>query len=131
MKYLLDTHILLRSFFEPEKLSENTRAILLDDDNDIYYSPVNLWEISIKYGLRKLSIEGLTPEEFYGELENSYYICKGIENLTLITNYRLPVYHKDPFDRLLIWEAIRNNFILISVDETLTQYRKEGLKIIR
>jgi PIN domain nuclease of toxin-antitoxin system len=121
----------LWSFFEPEKLSENTRSVLLDDNNDIYYSPVNLWEISIKHGLKKLSIEGLTPEEFYGELENSYYICKGMENITLITNYRLPVYHKDPFDRFLVWEAIRNNFILISVDETLTQYRKEGLKIIR
>jgi PIN domain nuclease of toxin-antitoxin system len=131
MKYLLDTHILLWSFFEPEKLSENTRSVLLDDNNDIYYSPVNLWEISIKYGLKKLSIEGLTPEEFYSELEKSYYICTKIENITLITNYRLPVYHKDPFDRFLVWEAIRNNFILISVDKTLTQYRKEGLKIIR
>jgi PIN domain nuclease of toxin-antitoxin system len=52
MKYLVDTPILLWSFIEPEKLTENIRSILLDEDNDVYYSPINLWKISIKYGLK-------------------------------------------------------------------------------
>jgi PIN domain nuclease of toxin-antitoxin system len=54
MNYLVDTHILLWSFIEPKKLTENTRRILLDEDNTIFYSPINLWETSIKYGLKKL-----------------------------------------------------------------------------
>jgi PIN domain nuclease of toxin-antitoxin system len=72
----------------------------------------------------------LTPEELFEELENSYYICKEIDNIDIITNYKLPVYHKDPFDRFLIWESIRNDFILLSVDKTLIRYKKDGLKIL-
>jgi PIN domain nuclease of toxin-antitoxin system len=130
MNYLVDTHILLWSFIEPQKITENIRQILLNENNDIYYSPINLWEISIKYGLKKLYLNNLTPEDFFDELENSYYICKGIDNLNIITNYKLPMFHKDPFDRFLIWESIRNDFILLSVDKTLTQYKEDGLKII-
>jgi PIN domain nuclease of toxin-antitoxin system len=130
MKYLTDTHILLWSFIEPEKLSDNVKRILLDENNDIYYSSVNLWEIAIKFGLKKLTLKGLSPEEFYEELNVSYYKCTTIKNLDLITSYKLPRYHKDPFDRMLIWEAIKNDFILMSVDDTIKQYEKEGLKIV-
>ena len=130
MNYLVDTHILLWSFIDPGKLTRNIKAILLNEDNDIYYSPINLWEISIKYGLKKLNLSGLTPEEFYEEVENSYYLCKRIDNANIITNYKLPIYHRDPFDRFLIWESIRDNFILLSVDDTLIQYKRDGLKIV-
>ncbi|MDR3238413.1 MAG: type II toxin-antitoxin system VapC family toxin [Spirochaetia bacterium] len=129
MKYLVDTHILLWSFIEPEKLSNNIRKLLLDENNDIYYSPINLWEISIKYGLKKLDLIGLTPEGFYEELKDSYYLSKEVNNEDLITSYKLPMRHKDPFDRFLIWEAIRNNFTLMSVDNNIEMYQKDGLKL--
>ena len=96
----------------------------------IYYSQVSLWEISIKYGLKKLNLNGGTPDDFYEEVNNSFYLCKKLDDIDLITNYKLPMYHKDPFDRFLIWEAIRNDFILISVDENMELYKKEGLKVI-
>jgi PIN domain nuclease of toxin-antitoxin system len=130
MNYLVDTHILLWSFLKTHKLSKEIKSILLNEDNDIYYSPINLWEISIKYGLKKLFLNGGTPDEFFEELNNSYYLCKGINNIDLITNYKLPMYHRDPFDRFLIWEAIRNNFILMSVDKNMELYKKDGLKVI-
>jgi PIN domain nuclease of toxin-antitoxin system len=130
MNYLVDTHILLWSFLETHKLSKEIKSILLDEDNAIYYSPINLWEISIKYGLEKLSLNGGTPDDFFDELNNSYYLCKDIDNYDLITNYKLPMYHRDPFDRFLIWEAIRNDFILMSVDKNMELYKKNGLKII-
>jgi PIN domain nuclease of toxin-antitoxin system len=129
MKYLVDTHILLWSFIEPEKLSENIKIILLDEDNEIYYSPISLWEISIKYSLKKLDLKGITPEEFYEELRNSYYECKETQNNYIITNYHLPFLHKDPFDRFLIWEAMKNDFVLITVDELIEEYKSLGLKI--
>jgi PIN domain nuclease of toxin-antitoxin system len=72
----------------------------------------------------------MTPEEFFWEVENSYYVCKRIDNLNIITNYKLPMLHKDPFDRFLVWESIRSDFILLSIDKTLTQYKKDGLKIM-
>jgi PIN domain nuclease of toxin-antitoxin system len=129
MNYLVDTRVLLWSFFKPEKLTENTRLILLNEDNSIYYSPISLWEISIKYRLRKLRLNGLKPEEFFDELENSYFVCKEIDNAAIITNYKLPIYHKDPFDRFLIWESIKNDFVLLSADSTLVYYKKAGLKV--
>ena len=130
MKYLVDTHILLWSFIEPEQLSKNISQILLDENNDIYYSPINLWEISIKYALKKLDLKGIIPDDFFEELSESYFLCKQIENIDLITNYKLPIYHKDPFDRFLIWEAIQNDFVLVSIDKKMELYKKEGLKVI-
>jgi PIN domain nuclease of toxin-antitoxin system len=124
------THILLWSFLETEKLSEEIKSVLLDTNNEIFYSPVSLWEISIKYGLKKLSLNGGTPDDFLIELQNSYYQCKTPDSVDFITNYKLPIFHKDPFGRFLIWEAIRNNFILISSDEIMELYKKEGLKFI-
>jgi PIN domain nuclease of toxin-antitoxin system len=130
MNYLVDTHILLWSFLETNRLSKEIKSILLDENNGIYYSPISLWEISIKFGLKKLSLNGGTPDNFFEELQNSYYQCKTIDTIDLITNYKLPIHHKDPFDRFLIWEAIKNNFTLISVDKNMELYKKEGLKVI-
>ena len=130
MNYLVDTHILLWSFLETSKLTEEIRTILLDQNNAIYYSPISLWEISIKYGLKKLSLHGGTPDDFFEELNNSFYLCKTIDTIDLVTYYKLPTYHKDPFDRLLIWEAIRNDFILVSADRNVELYRTEGLRVV-
>jgi PIN domain nuclease of toxin-antitoxin system len=130
MNYLVDTHILLWSFLETDKLSKKLKTILLDQNNEIYYSPISLWEISIKYGLKKLFLNGGTPENFFEELDNSFYQCKNINNFDVVTSYKLPIFHRDPFDRFLIWEAIKNDFVLISVDENIKLYESEGLKII-
>jgi PIN domain nuclease of toxin-antitoxin system len=130
MNYLADTHFLFWSFLETNRLSEEIKTILLDENNMIYYSPVSLWEISIKYGLKKLNLNGGTPDDFYEEVNNSFYLCKRLDNIDLVTNYTLPMYHKDPFDRFLIWEAIRNDFVLMSADENMESYKKEGLKVI-
>ena len=130
MNYLVDTHVLLWSFLEPKKLSLITKSILLDENNEIYYSPISLWEISIKYRLKKLSLNGGTPEDFFYELDNSFYRCKAAANMDFISSYKLPIYHKDPFDRFLIWEAIRNDFILLSADKNMEPYKKEGLRVV-
>ena len=130
MNYLVDTQILLWSFLETAKLSNYVKSILLDVDNRIFYSPISLWEISIKFGLKKLLLNGGVPEDFFNELYNSYYRCSSISPENFITVYRLPYHHKDPFDRILIWEAILNDYILISADTCMELYKKEGLKVI-
>jgi len=65
MNILIDTHFLLWSFIDTSKIEQRIMDVLLSDENDIYYSQSSLWEISIKYTLGKLSLEGVTPEEFY------------------------------------------------------------------
>ena len=129
MNYLVDTQIFLWSFLDTNKLSNNIKSILTKEDNKIYYSPISLWEISIKYAIKKLFLNGITPDDLLNELNNSFYRCKAIEQNTLISIYKLPFYHKDPFDRYLIWEAIRNDLTLISTDAKMGMYEKEGLKV--
>ena len=131
MNYLVDTHILLWSFLEPEKLSNTVKSILLDENNKIFYSPVSLWEISIKCGKKKLLLNGITPDDLLDELNKSYFKCKLINTLNVVTNYKLPIHHKDPFDRFLVWEAINSDFIFISADDGMDVYEKEGLKLVK
>jgi len=97
MKYLLDTHGLLWTIFEPDKLSE-AQEIILNQNNIICVSLISLWEISIKQNIGRLDI----PEEFFEVVSQG-----GFEMLPLTTSqieeYRtLPLHHRDPFDRMLI-----------------------------
>jgi PIN domain nuclease of toxin-antitoxin system len=128
MNYLIDTHILLWSFVNPEQLQKKYSDILLNEDNAIYYSPISLWEISLKYSLGKLELKKKTPEQFFEEVDKSFLLCKQIENIDFVSFYKLPIEHKDPFDRLLIWQAIRNDLFFLSVDNQIEKYKKHGLQ---
>ena len=130
MNYIVDTHILLWSFTDPDNLSKQAQSTLLDEDNSIYYSQCSLWEISLKYSLKKLQLEQKTPEQFYEVLESSFFLCKPIDNLELVTFYKLPIEHKDPFDRAIIWQAIVNDFVLVSDDPQFAKYKKYGLRLL-
>jgi PIN domain nuclease of toxin-antitoxin system len=131
MKYLVDTHILLWSFFEPEHLSNSARNILQDEGNEIYYSPISLLEISIKYSLKKLRLGDITPEEFFIALQRSFFRPKPVDAHTALTLFRLPIRHKDPFDRFLVWEAITSQIILLTSDAIMADYESDGLVIAR
>ena len=130
MTCIVDTHILIWSFTDPDKLSRKAQSTLLDEENTIYYSQFSLWEISLKYSLKKLQLKQKTPEQFYEVLEESYFCCKPIDNLELVTFYKLPLEHKDPFDRAIIWQAIVNDMTLISIDPKLQMYQRYGLRLL-
>lgn len=130
MNILIDTYYLLWSFIDTSKIRSILLQALLSEDNDVYYSQASLWEISIKYNLGKLIINGMSPEELYHEIENSYLRCKELTNYELITFHNLPVEHRDPFDRIIIWQCIKSDFYLLSSDSERTKYEKYGLKIL-
>lgn len=131
MKYLLDTHALLWAFFDDDKLSAKAASVIKNPDNDIYVSTISYWEISLKYAIGKLELEGVTPDELPGHAKNI-----GIETLNISENivstfYKLPrTAHKDPFDRLIIWQAINGDIPLISKDKKIPEYQEYGLKIV-
>jgi PIN domain nuclease of toxin-antitoxin system len=131
MRYLLDTHVLLWSFLESRKISEGVQAVMDDEGALVCYSPVSLWEIAIKYRLGKLDLRGHTPEELFEEINNGGFPCKNLENQTIISSYQLPLRHKDPFDRMLFWEAIQSDMVLLSSDRSSSLYKTEGLRVIR
>lgn len=132
MIYLLDTHYLLWSLFEPEKITNRVLKLLEDEQDTKLVSGVNLWEISLKYALGKLELGGTKPDEIFEQLREAGYEVAELENHLLATYYQLPQKddHKDPFDRLLIWQAIVNGYTLITQDKKMEQYRADGLKVI-
>ena len=131
MKYLLDTHIFLWVIFDEKKLSEKAKKIIKDLDNQIYISVITYWEISLKYSIGKLDLVGIKPDDLPKQA-----VKVGIETLKLSedlvsTFYRLPkTEHKDPFDRLIIWQAINENITLISKDKEMEDYKKYGLRTL-
>lgn len=131
MKLLIDTHYLLWMFMDTAKISKKVQEALTSADNEIYYSQASLWEISIKYAIGKLYLNGITPEELYHEIENSFLVCRSLDNQDLISSYRLPREHKDPFDRMLIWQAIRNDMKFLSVDTKMDKYVEYGLELFQ
>ncbi len=130
MNILLDTHYLLWAFIDTSKISKTIYNKLISDENEVFYSQASLWEISIKYNIGKLSLKGMTPELFHEEIENSFLKCRFFENEELITFYTLPIEHKDPFDRIMIWQSIRSDYYFLSVDGQVKYYKKYGLKIL-
>ena len=118
MNYLIDTHIFLWAIGAPEKLSQRCQEILSDPVHDVYVSSVTSWEIAIKKSIGKLkapdNINEIVFEKKFSELkvtlEHGDYV------------YKLPHHHKDPFDRMLIAQALVENFTIISYDEKFKLY---------
>ena len=131
MKILVDTHYLLWMFLDTAKISDRVKEALISEENEIYYSQASLWEISIKYSIGKLFLNGITPEDFYQEIEDSFLVCKRLESQDLISSYHLPREHKDPFDRMIIWQAIKEEMTLLSVDTRMNDYLEYGLKLYK
>ncbi len=92
---------------------------------------ITYWEISLKYSIQKLELRGISPDELLGKAKEV-----GIEILELgegdaVSFHSLPkLKHKDPFDRLIIWQAIRQELTLISKDKELKEYAKHGLTML-
>ena len=128
MKCLLDTHTLLWALFDKAKLSKRAQQLILDDENDIYVSAVSFWEISLKFGLGKLTLDNVVPDQLPHYAKKSGFELLPIEAETASSSYRLPrEAHSDPFDRLIVWQAIHEKMTLITKDAELDAYPGTGL----
>ena len=130
--YLLDTHTLIWSIIDEDKLSNLVLEILQNTDNKLFVSAVSFWEIAIKHGKGKLDLENF-------QIQNIPDYCKRlkIEQIPLMPedaiNYsNLPFIenHKDPFDRMLICQSIRGNYVLVTKDDKMKFYKNNGLEYI-
>jgi PIN domain nuclease of toxin-antitoxin system len=128
MKYLIDTHVLLWSIGHTQKLSSRTRAIL--ESSDVLISAVSWWEISIKFGLGKIELVNGAPVDLWNAAEKMDFGLLPISANEAMSFHQLERAHKDPFDRMLVWQAIKNNLPLISKDDQLNVYCKYGLQLI-
>lgn len=132
MNLLLDTHVMIWLVTSPNLLSKAIKNLIVKDDTILHTSTVSYWELSIKYGLGKIDLKEYTPVMIKDELINQVQVKimeLGIEDTA--TFYQLNGnYHRDPFDRMLIWQAIRNNYIFITDDTNIKKYMSEGLKVL-
>ncbi len=131
MKYLIDTHIFLWSLFSPEKISGHVAKIITESGNRIFVSTITFWEIALKFSLKKLKLEGITPDVLPQFANKMNFELLRLSAEDAASFYHLPrITHKDPFDRMLIWQAIREKMVLISKDSKLAAYEDYGLKML-
>jgi PIN domain nuclease of toxin-antitoxin system len=131
MKYILDTHVFLWSIANTKELSKNIIKVLKNPDNEIYISSVTLWEIAIKTRIGKLNIEGTSIDEIPSIIERLEYsqISMTSDDALGYINLKEDT-HKDPFNRMLIWQCISRNMIMISKDTEFTKFVPFGLKLL-
>ena len=129
MRFLLDTHTFLWAVSDRSKLPLSARAAIEDQSNEVFVSAISLWEITIKTRINKLHLgsdvdlieaagtAGFAPIDLTPEEAASY------GRLTEAT-------HGDPFDRMLIWQAISRGLTLVSGDRAFGKFEKHGLNLL-
>jgi len=132
MNCLLDTSTLIWSLIQPEKLSKTAREKIIDPSVIKHVSTVSLLEMSIKISIGKLELKGVELKDLPRLLYERGAELIVLEPFETISLQSLPIKenHHDPFDRLLISQAIKRNLCLISGDEKIKQYREYGLSLI-
>lgn len=117
--HIIDTHILLWLLSEPEKLSEQAKKILQEDD--LCVSMASLWEIAIKQSNGKLDLP-FSPEELYTICLERDIQIRQIQPHHLNHLRNLPKIHNDPFDRLIICQALADNIEILTKDSLIPKY---------
>lgn len=126
---LLDTHSFLWAVVDPARLSARARGTIADPANEIHLSTVSFWEISLKFALGKLELSGCAPDDLVPiarEMGLTIVAPTAEESAGFHRLPRSP--HRDPFDRMLIWQCLRRDWVFLSRDAALGEYRAMGLK---
>ena len=121
MRVLLDTHLVLWTFLETRRLSAQARSILEAPENKLVYSSVVLWEIGIKRALGKKNFQ-VDPRVLRRAMLDSGYEELPVLGQHAVEVDALPPIHKDPFDRILIAQAMVEGITLLTADPVIAQY---------
>lgn len=122
MNFLLDTHSFLWFVANDRRLSSNAESLIKDRENQVYFSAVSAWEISIKVGLGRLSVEGDLHAFLLQQLTENGFLPLSINISHSLNIINLPDVHKDPFDRMLISQSKIEEIPLISKDKNIRKY---------
>lgn len=122
MRLLVDTHVLLWSLLDPERLSRPAHELLVDPAHEVLASIASLWEIAIKKRVGKLHAE---MSLIVNGIAAQGFTRIGIEEAHLQTLLGLPFHHRDPFNHLLIAQAVAENATFVTADRAATRYPVE------
>ena len=121
MKILIDTHILVWAMSGSESLSSRARDMLAHRGNDILFSAASIWEIAIKFALRRSDFN-LSPADAIAYAADMEFVELPVSASAAARVAHLPPHHRDPFDRLLIAQAIDEDAELLTADTQLAAY---------
>ena len=122
MKVLVDTCTFLWMADDAPELSGPARTIVTDPDNEVYLSAASAWEIAIKHTLGKLPLPD-SPRHFIPTQRTLLALTAlPIEEEAVLALDRLPLLHRDPFDRLLVCQALAHGLVIASPDPQIQQY---------
>ena len=132
MTYLIDTHTFIWAISDVKKLSKLASEMITNIDNDIFVSVISFWEIALKTSINKYSFDGILINDLpeYARKMNFHILEMKAREACTFANLPLKDNHKDPFDRMIIWQAITENMSLISKDKMFVQYKNNGLSLI-
>lgn len=122
MNLLLDTHVFIWMDSDAERLSDTASALLQDEDNHLYLSLASVWEMQIKHQLGKLTFEKPLAEIIQDQIAQNGIQLLPITLPHILGLSDLPHHHRDPFDRLIISQALLEDYTLISHDEQFEKY---------
>ncbi len=121
MILLLDTHLLLWAAREPQKLPTKARTLMEDEAHELWFSAASIWEVAIKHRLGRDDFRADPHLLRRGLLDNGY-VELAITSEHAVGVEQLPLLHKDPFDRLLVAQAVTEGITLLTADVLLAQY---------
>ena len=122
MKLLLDTHIFLWFINQDNHLSDNFQQAIQNPANEIFLSVVSIWECEIKYQLGKLPLPQ-SPAIYLPQQRTKHFIKSlVVDEASIAQLINLPLLHRDPFDRLLICQALQHNLIMLTEDKAILNY---------
>ena len=122
MRILLDTHIFLWLVDDDKRLSDRYRQIIHNLDHEIFLSVVSIWECVIKYQIGKLNFP--SSPEIYLPKERRKHLIKTltVDENSIAQLVKLPLLHKDPFDRLIMAQALQHDLIIMTEDKLILAY---------
>lgn len=122
MNILLDTCVFLWIVRDPTELSTNAQTLITDSSHTLYLSVISVWEIAIKHGLGRLPLA--EPPHIYVPTERDKHDILSLElhEAAVLELRRLPKHHQDPFDRMLVCQAIADGLTLLTPDNHIQAY---------
>ncbi|OFW43668.1 MAG: twitching motility protein PilT [Acidobacteria bacterium RIFCSPLOWO2_12_FULL_67_14b] len=122
MKLLLDTHAFLWMILGDQRMPESLRSTLRSEDNSVWLSTISIWEIVLKQTRGRLVLPGPGAGYAAGHRRRHYIASLPLEEATAGHLAKLPPLHRDPFDRMLICQAIEHEMTMVTADEQIRRY---------
>ena len=131
MRLIIDTQIAVWSLVNDQRLSDTARRMITDPTHEVYISVSSLWEIAIKHRLNRRPYDGIpfTAQQAWSKLIERGYTFLPVMDVHAVAVDDLPLIHRDPFDRLLVAQAMAEPMRLATADAILTRYTDLAIQV--